>query len=70
MSQTRPFHFHFAVRQLDTAGLRAVVADIAASFAGRTRAADLFGAQDQDLFQGLVSDLMDHGLHHLAGVFD
>jgi hypothetical protein len=47
-----------------------VVADIAASFAGRTRAADLFGAQNQDLFQGLVSDLMDHGLHHLAGVFD
>jgi hypothetical protein len=47
-----------------------VVADSAAGFAGRARAADLFGAQDQDLFQGLVSDLMNHRLHHLAGVFD
>jgi hypothetical protein len=55
---------------LDIAVLRTVVADIIASFAGRARAADSFDAQDQDLFEGWVSD-MDHasttGPHFQSG---
>ena len=70
VSQAGPLHFQLAVRQLDTAGLRSVVADIAASFARRAWASHLLGAQDQDLFQGLVSDLMDYGFYYLAGVLD
>ena len=70
MSQARPFHFHFPIRQLHPAGLRSVVADLAAGFAGGARAGHLFSTQHQDLLQGLMSDLMDHGLHHLAGVLD
>ena len=68
--QTRPFHFHFSVRQLHAAGLRSVVADLAAGFAGSAWAGDLLGAQEQNLFQSLVPDLIDHGLHDLAGIFD
>jgi hypothetical protein len=30
----------------------------------------LAGAQDQDLFQSLVSDLVDYGFYYLAGVLD
>jgi len=44
VSQTGPFHFYFSIRQLHPAGLRSVVADLAAGFAGGARAGDLFGA--------------------------
>jgi hypothetical protein len=47
-----------------------VVPDITTGLARRAWAGHLLGAQDQDLFQSLVSDLMDHGFYYLAGVLD
>lgn len=70
VTKARPFDLDLAVRQLDPARLRSVMADLAAGLARRACAGDLLGAQGQDLFQGLLADLMDHGLHHLAGVLD
>ena len=68
--QAGPLHFDLAVRQLNAAPLRAVMADVPAGLAGSTRSGDLLGAQHQDQFQSLVADLVDHGFHHLAGAFD
>ncbi len=47
-----------------------MVADLAASFAGSACAGELLGAQEQNLFQRLMPDFIDHGLHHLAGILD
>ena len=69
LAQSRPLHLHFAVGQFDLAGLRAMPANLAAGFAGRARAGDLFGAQPQNQLQGLDSDFVDDGLDHLAGAF-
>ncbi|MGA8869981.1 MAG: hypothetical protein WB460_02515, partial [Candidatus Acidiferrales bacterium] len=55
---------------MDAAGLRSVVADLPAGFAWGAWASHLLGAQNQDLFQGLVSDFMDYGFYDLAGVLD
>jgi hypothetical protein len=65
-----PFQFQLSVCQFDTSRLRAVVPNVAAGLAWCARPGDLFGAQCQDLFHSLVSDLMDHGLYYLAGVLD
>ena len=70
VAQSGPLHLHFAIRQLDTAWLRSVVENVAAGFAWRTGAGHLLGAQHQELFQHLVSDLVDHGLDYLAGILN
>ena len=44
--------------------------DITAGLARRAWAGHLFGAQDQDLLQSLVSDLVDYGFYYLAGILD
>ena len=47
-----------------------MVSDITAGLARRAWAGHLLCAQDQDLFQSLVSDLVDYGFYYLAGVLD
>ena len=70
VAQPGPLHLYFAIRQLDAARLRSVVPDVAAGFAWGAGAGHLLGAQHQDLLEHLVSDLVDHGLDHLAGILD
>jgi hypothetical protein len=70
VSETGPLHFQLAVRQLDAAGLRSVVTDVAFGLARGPGASHLFGTQHQDLFQHLVADFMDDVLDHLAGILD
>jgi hypothetical protein len=43
------------------------MANLARSFPWRPSSGDLLGAQSQDHFQSLYTDLMDDGLDHLAG---
>src|SRR5215831_429073 len=68
--QSRPFHLHFAIGELDAAGLPSVVADIAAGFAWCASSGNLLGAQYQNLLQHLVTDLVDHLLHDITGILD
>src|SRR6476660_945637 len=68
--QPGPPHLYFPVRQLHAARLRSMVADLATAFTWGAWTRQLFGAQEQNLFQRLMPNFINHGLHDLAGVLD
>jgi hypothetical protein len=68
--QPWPFHLHLAVGQMYLTGLRPVPADVAPGLPRCLGARDLLGAQHQNRFQSLASELVDDCRHHLAGTLD
>ena len=70
VAKARPLHLHAAIGQSDGATLLAMPTDIARALPGRSRPSHLLGAQRQNCFDGLPANLVDHGVHHLAGTLD
>jgi hypothetical protein len=70
VAQARPLQFDLAVGELHAPRLGPMMPDLAFGLAGSARSGHLLGTQHQDRLQGLHLNLVQHGLHHLAGAFD